>query len=64
MAVAEGLLRRGLVPRTFGPAHALADHLRFTVRSPAEDDRLVAALAEIMPALPHPALEPAQETTP
>jgi len=64
MAVAEGLLRRGLVPRTFGPAHALADHLRFTVRSPAEDDRLLAALAEIMPALPHPAPEPAQETTP
>jgi histidinol-phosphate aminotransferase len=63
-AVAGALLRRGLVPRTFGASHALADHLRFTVRSPAEDDRLVAALAEIMPALPHPTPATAQETTP
>jgi len=63
-AVADGLLRRGLVPRTFGAGHPLADHLRFTVRAPAEDDRLIAALAEIVPALPHPAASAAQETTP
>ena len=64
VAVASALLRRGLVPRTFGVSHALADHLRFTVRSPAEDDRLVAALAEIMPAIPYPAPDDARETTP
>ena len=63
-ATASALLRRGLVPRTFGAAHALADHLRFTVRSPGDDDRLVAALAEIVPALPHPASPAPQETTP
>ena len=63
-AAADGLLRRGLVPRTFGAGHPLADYLRFTVRAPAEDDRLIAALAEIVPALPHPAPSAAQETTP
>lgn len=63
-AAAERLLRRGLVPRTFGAGHPLADHLRFTVRAPADDDRLIAALAEIVPALPHPAPSAAQETTP
>jgi histidinol-phosphate aminotransferase len=63
-AAADGLLRRGLVPRTFGAGHPLADHLRFTVRAPAEDDRLIAALAQIVPALPHPAPSAAQETTP
>ena len=63
-AAADGLLRRGLVPRTFGAGHPLADHLRFTVRAPADDDRLIAALAEIVPALPHPAPSAAQETTP
>jgi len=66
-AAADGLLRRGLVPRTFGGWHALSDHLRFTVRAPAEDDRLIAALAEIVPALPgptlpHPAAPTAKET--
>jgi histidinol-phosphate aminotransferase len=64
VVAADGLLRRGLVPRTFGAGHPLADHLRFTVRAPAEDDRLIAALAEIVPALPHPAASAAQETTP
>lgn len=63
-AAAERLLRRGLVPRTFGAGHPLADHLRFTVRAPADDDRLIAALAEIVPALPHPSPSAAQETTP
>lgn len=46
-AAAEGLLRRGLVPRTFPSSHPLADHLRLTVRSPAEDDRLIAAATEL-----------------
>lgn len=46
-AVAESLLRRGLVPRTFGASHALVDHLRLTVRSPEQDDRLIDALTEI-----------------
>lgn len=41
--VADHLLRGGLVPRTFPPTHPLADHLRITVRSPLEDDRLIAA---------------------
>ena len=45
--VAEGLLGRGLVPRTFPASHPLADHLRLTVRSTVEDDRLIAAAAEL-----------------
>ena len=46
-AVAEGLLARGLVPRTFGAAHPLSDHLRVTVRDTAENERLIAATREI-----------------
>ncbi|HEV7605324.1 MAG TPA: histidinol-phosphate transaminase [Candidatus Limnocylindrales bacterium] len=46
-AAAEGLLARGLVPRTFGGGHPLADHLRLTVRAPHENDRLIAAVAEM-----------------
>ena len=42
-AAAEALLKTGLVPRTFGPDHPLADCLRLTVRSAAENDRLIAA---------------------
>ncbi len=42
-AAAEALLQRGLVPRTFPDTHPLADHLRLTVRSPEQNDRLVAA---------------------
>jgi histidinol-phosphate aminotransferase len=45
-AAAEALLRRGLVPRTFPESHPLADHLRLTVRSPEQDDRLVAAVRD------------------
>ena len=48
--MAHGLLTRGLVPRTFGSDHPLAGHLRFTVRNKAEDDRLIAAFAELAPA--------------
>jgi histidinol-phosphate aminotransferase len=45
--VAEGLLRRGLVPRTFGQGHPLAAYLRLTVRDSAGNDRLIAAAREI-----------------
>ena len=45
-AVAETLLSKGLVPRTFGEGHPLADHLRLTVRNPDENDRLIAAATE------------------
>jgi len=41
--VAEGLLRRGLVPRTFGSGHPLAGFLRLTVRDAEENDRLIDA---------------------
>ena len=46
-AAAEALLVRGLVPRTFGVDHPLADCLRLTVRSAQENDRLIAAAREI-----------------
>ena len=46
-AVAEGLLRRGLVPRTFGTTHPLADHLRLTVRDTDGNDRLIEAVSGI-----------------
>jgi histidinol-phosphate aminotransferase len=49
-AMAEGLLGRGLVPRTFAADHTLAGHLRFTVRDEAQDDLLVAAFTELAPA--------------
>jgi histidinol-phosphate aminotransferase len=45
--VAEGLLSRGLVPRTFPADHPLAHCLRITIRSEAEDDRLVEAARAI-----------------
>jgi histidinol-phosphate aminotransferase len=45
--VAEGLLRRGLVPRTFSHGHPLVDHLRFTVRTEADNRRLIDAAREI-----------------
>jgi histidinol-phosphate aminotransferase len=41
--VTEGLLRRGLVPRTFPSDHPLAAYLRLTVRDREQDDRLIAA---------------------
>ncbi len=49
--VAEGLMAHGLVPRTFGAGHPLAGHLRFTVRDEAQDDLLLAALADLAPTL-------------
>jgi histidinol-phosphate aminotransferase len=42
-AAAETMLRAGLVPRTFGAGHPLADSLRLTVRDGDENDRLIAA---------------------
>jgi histidinol-phosphate aminotransferase len=46
-ATATGLLRRGLVPRTFGAGHPLAHCLRLTIRDRAGNDRLIAAATEI-----------------
>ncbi len=43
-AAAGTLLRRGLVPRTFGDGHPLAAFLRLTIREAAENDRLVEAV--------------------
>jgi histidinol-phosphate aminotransferase len=40
----EWLLRRGIVTRTFGPANPAAGHLRFTVRSRAENERFLEVL--------------------
>jgi histidinol-phosphate aminotransferase len=51
-AVAEGLLARGLVPRTFGAGHVLASHLRVTVRDPHENDRLIDAAAQLSTEIP------------
>jgi histidinol-phosphate aminotransferase len=45
--VAEGLLRRGLVPRTFAQGHPLVDHLRFTVRLADENQRLIDAARDL-----------------
>lgn len=46
-AVAEAMLGHGLVPRTFGPDHPLSDHLRVTVRTRADDDRLIELAADL-----------------
>jgi histidinol-phosphate aminotransferase len=47
-AAAEGLLRAGIVPRTFGPANPLRGHLRLTVRSRPENE----CLLEVVRGLP------------
>jgi histidinol-phosphate aminotransferase len=44
---ADGLLRAGIVPRTFGPANPLRGHLRLTVRSRAENERLLDAVRRL-----------------
>jgi histidinol-phosphate/aromatic aminotransferase/cobyric acid decarboxylase-like protein len=41
-AATDWLLRHGIVSRTFGPANPLRGHLRFTVRTREDDERLVA----------------------
>jgi histidinol-phosphate aminotransferase len=46
-AVADRLLSRGLVPRTFGAGHPLAGFLRLTVRDPGENDRLIEAASDL-----------------
>jgi histidinol-phosphate aminotransferase len=46
-AATEGLLRRGLVPRTFPAGHPLAGFLRLTVRAATENDRIIQAATEI-----------------
>jgi histidinol-phosphate aminotransferase len=46
-AAAEGLLSRGLIPRTFPAGHPLAHYLRLTVRNREQDDHLLVALAEM-----------------
>jgi len=46
-AVATGLLRRGLVPRTFAAGHPLAHCLRLTIRDRAGNERLSVAAREI-----------------
>jgi histidinol-phosphate aminotransferase len=43
--VAEGLLSRGLIPRTFPDGHPLAHALRLTVRNREQDDRVIEAAA-------------------
>ncbi len=45
--VAERLLERGLVPRTFPAGHPLAHCLRLTVRDEEQDDRMIAAAQEL-----------------
>ena len=44
---AEGLLTRGLIPRTFPSGHPLDHCIRLTVRDREQDDRLVAAAREL-----------------
>jgi histidinol-phosphate aminotransferase len=43
-AAADQLLRAGIVPRTFGPANPLRGHLRLTVRSRPQNERLLQAV--------------------
>lgn len=42
---AVGLLHAGIVPRPFGPANPLRGHLRLTVRTRAENERLLEVIA-------------------
>jgi len=46
-SVAEGLLSRGLIPRTFPAGHPLDHCIRLTVRNREQDDRLIAVAREI-----------------
>jgi len=47
--LADGLLDAGLVVRRFPDDSPLAGYLRFTVRSPEEDDRLIEGLWRQLP---------------
>lgn len=46
--VASDLLHQGLVVRTFDPESSIGEFLRFTVRSPEENARLVEALSQAL----------------
>jgi len=46
-AYAEALLRRGLVVRGYEPASSLAEWIRITARTPAENERLLRAISEV-----------------
>jgi len=50
--VAGALMRRGLVPRTFGAGHPLAHCLRITVRASHENDRIIDAARAIAQEVP------------
>jgi histidinol-phosphate aminotransferase len=45
--IADGLLKRGLIPRTFPAGHPLDHSVRLTVRNREQDDRLIAAAVEL-----------------
>ena len=47
--VADQLMRRGIVPRTFPAGHPAEHCLRVTVRAPHENDRLIEAVERIAP---------------
>jgi histidinol-phosphate aminotransferase len=49
--VAAGMLRRGLVPRTFPAGHPLAHALRLTIRDRTGNDRLIEVARELRPEL-------------
>jgi histidinol-phosphate aminotransferase len=44
---ADGLFHAGIVPRTFGPANPLRGHLRLTVRSRQENERLLQTVNDL-----------------
>lgn len=47
-ALEAALAARGLVVRAYPAGHPLADWLRITARAPAENDRLISALGELL----------------
>jgi len=44
---ADALLHAGIVPRTFGPANPLRGHLRLTVRTRVENERLLDVVSRL-----------------
>ena len=52
-SLAQELMEKGLIVRSYARDHLLGDHLRFTVRSQQDDDRLVNAISWIYPRLVH-----------
>ena len=46
-AAADGLLSRGMIPRTFPSGHPLDHCIRLTVRNREQDDRLIGAAREL-----------------